>query len=81
MEKTRVFIDPSVRIQYSSYYIKGLYDVFKKENVNFSRKYFKQLNRKVESHSYDHYMAFVVVTKDEFKKYIIDFRDKRSNVV
>lgn len=78
MYKTKVFIDPSIRIQYSSFYIKGLYDVYGKENVNFSRKYFKKLKRKSESHSYDHYMAFVVVAKNELKKYIIDFRDKRS---
>jgi len=78
MDKTKVFIDPSSRISYSSYYIKGLYDVFGKENVYFSRKYFKQLKRKTEPHSYDHYMAFVVVTKSEIKRYIIDFRDKRS---
>lgn len=78
MNKTKVFIDPSIRIQYSSFYIKGLYDVFGKENVNFSKKYFKELKRKTESHSYEHYMAFVIVKKNELKKYIIDFRDKRS---
>lgn len=78
MERCKVFIDPSVRIKYSSYYIKGLYEVFGKRNVRFSRKYFKELNRKSESHSYDHYMAFVVLKNDEVKKYIIDFRDKRS---
>lgn len=78
IKKKSVYIDPSVRIEYSSFYIKGLYNVFGKENVNFSRKYFKQLKRKIEPHSYDHYMAFVVVRKDEIKKYIIDFRDKRS---
>lgn len=78
MGKKNIFIDPSVRIKYSSFYIQGLYDVFGKENVKFSRKYFKQLKRKTESHSYDHYMAFVVITNSELKKYIIDFRDKRS---
>jgi glycosyltransferase involved in cell wall biosynthesis len=77
-KKISVFIDPSVKIQYSSFYIKGLYDVFGKANVRFSGKYFKQLKRKQESHSYDHYMAFVVEMKGELKKYIIDFRDKRS---
>lgn len=76
--KTTVYIDPSVRIKYASYYIRGLYDVFGKENVKFSGKYFKQLERRTESHSYDHYMAFVTVTGKEEKKYVIDFRDKRS---
>ena len=78
MEKPKVFIDPTVRILYSSYYIEGLYTVFGKKNVHFSKNYFNQLKRKTESHSYDHYMAFVVVTKNKTKKYIIDFRDKRS---
>jgi len=78
MEKPKIFIDPSARILYSSYYIEGLYNVFGKSNVSFSKKYFNQLQRKNESHSYDHYMAFVIVTKNETKKYIIDFRDKRS---
>lgn len=78
MNKQRVYIDPSSRIFYSSYYIQGLYDVFGKNNVHFSNKYFKPLKRKTESHSYDHYMAFVVSNGNETKKYIIDFRDKRS---
>lgn len=78
MGKTKVFIDPSVRIKYSSFYIQGLYDVFGKKNVKFSRKYFKLLKRKSDSYSYDHYMAFVVVTKNGLKKYIIDFSDGRS---
>lgn len=76
--KTIVYIDPSVRIKYASFYIKGLYDIFGKENVRFSRKYFKDLKRRTESHSYDHYMAFVTETGKEINKYIIDFRDKRS---
>ena len=78
MGKLKVFIDPSVRILYSSYYIKGLYTVFGEKNVFFSKKYFHQLKRRNESHSYDHYMPFVVINKNEIKKYIIDFRDKRS---
>lgn len=78
MKKIKVYIDPSSRILYSSYYIQGLYTVFGKSNVKFSKKYFNQLQRKNDSNSYDHYMAFVVVTKNEIKKYIIDFRDKSS---
>lgn len=78
MKKQRVYIDPSSRIFYSSFYIQGLYDVFGKKNVFFSNKYFKQLKRKVESHSYDHYIAFVLIKGYQTEKYIIDFRDKRS---
>lgn len=75
VDKIKVFIDPSVRIRYSSFYIQGLYDVFGKKNVTFSQKYFKQLERQTDPYSFDHYMAFVVVTKNELKKYVIDFAD------
>lgn len=76
MDKIKVFIDPSVRIKYSSFYIQGLNDVFGKKNVTFSQKYFKQLERQSDPYSFDHYMAFVVVTKNELKKYVIDFADR-----
>ncbi|MEH6769288.1 hypothetical protein [Maribacter arcticus] len=77
--KTRVIIDPTSRILYSSFYIKGLFLVFGKKNVSFSAKYFKELKRRKESHSHDHYMAFVVINPDNIiHKFIIDFRDKPS---
>ena len=77
--KTKVLIDPNNRILYSSFYIKGLCSIFGKKNVSFSAKYFKELNRKKESHSYDHYMAFVVISPDNrINKFIIDFRDKTT---
>jgi hypothetical protein len=77
--KLKVFIDPSCQISYSSFYIKGLYEVFGKRNVSFSAKYFRDLKRKEESHSYDHYMAFVVIIpNNSIMKVIIDFRDKPS---
>lgn len=75
----KVFIDPTSGIWYSSFYIKGLYDVFGEKNVSFSSEYFGELKRKEESHSFDHYMAFVVISLDNIiSKYIIDFRDKPS---
>ena len=77
--RTRVLIDPTSRILYSSFYIKGLCDVFGKQNVSFSSQYFRDLKREQESHSYDHYMAFVVISPtNDITKYIIDFRDKPS---
>jgi hypothetical protein len=78
MKKTKVYIDPTIRLQYSTYYILGLYEVFGKENVKFSGKYFKDLDRKSESNAYNHYMAFVIKSKYDLTKYIIDFRDKRT---
>ncbi len=78
MDKIKVYVDPSVRVKYSSFYIQGLYDVYGKKNVRFSRKYFKELKRESDPYSYDHYMAFVVLHRNEVKKYIIDFSDGRS---
>lgn len=75
----RVVIDSSSRIVYSSFYIEGLYDVFGRRNVSFSSKYFTELRRDVVPHSFDHYMAFVIINRNGLaKKYIIDFRDKPS---
>jgi len=74
MEK--VIIDPSNRMKYSSFYIKGLEEVFGKDNISFSTKYFTGLNRKTESHSFDHYMAFVLKDDNQLQKIIIDYRDK-----
>lgn len=77
--KAKVFIDPTSRVLYSSYYIKGLVEVFGKKRVSFSAKHFKGLKRELDTNSYDHYMAFVVVNdQGEKSNYIIDFRDKAS---
>jgi hypothetical protein len=70
----KVFIDPRSTINYSSFYIKGLYDVFGKKNVRFSERYFKTLTE------IDMLMAFVVVEHDKTKKIIIDYRDQ-SDVI
>jgi hypothetical protein len=44
--QTRVIIDASSRIVFSSFYIQGLYDVLGKSNVSFSSRRFKDLGRK-----------------------------------
>ena len=76
-KKIKIFIDPSCRVIYSSYYIEGLYAEFGKKNVSFSARYFKELKRNEESNAHYHYMAFVVVMPDKsITKIIIDFRDK-----
>lgn len=74
----KVIIDPSIKMTYSLFYIKGLEEIFGEKNISFSSKYFKDLKRKDESHSYDHYMAFVIKEGFEIKKIVIDFRDKVS---
>jgi hypothetical protein len=75
----KVFIDPSCKVSYSSFYIHGLYEVFGKENISFSAKYFKELKRKADSHAHDHYLAFVIIGQNVRPvKIIVDFRDKPS---
>jgi glycosyltransferase involved in cell wall biosynthesis len=79
MDKVKVFIDPRSRILYSSFYIKGLHDLFGKKNVFFSSRCFSDLNRKNETHSFDHYLALVFHYPNRtLFKLIIDFRDKPS---
>jgi hypothetical protein len=75
---TKIYIDPNHRITYSSFYIRGLIDVFGEKNIKFSSKYFSELKGKTESHTFDHYFAFVVVNGSQFSRIVIDFRDKRS---
>ncbi len=74
----KVVIDPSSKMVYASFYIKGLYNIFGKTNISYSAKYFKKLKRKTESHSWDQYMAFVVIESGRISRYIVDFRDKTS---
>ncbi|MEL7587633.1 MAG: hypothetical protein AAGU19_13040 [Prolixibacteraceae bacterium] len=76
-QSIRVFVDPSGRMLYSSFYLQGLYDEFGKRNVRFSSRHFRELNRKSDSNSFDHYMAFVIVSpSNHINRIIIDFRDK-----
>jgi hypothetical protein len=72
INNTTVFIDPRSTINYSSFYIRGLYDFFGKKKVFFSPEYFNDLKE------IDMLMAFVTVYKDERKKYIIDYRDQND---
>lgn len=74
-DQGKVYIDPSSNIIYSSYYIKGLYEVFGKKNVSFSKEYFETLNKRKDDYSRNSYMAFVIVNKGEKNKVIIDFGD------
>lgn len=71
----QIVIDSTSRILYSSYYIKGLYEVFGKENVSFGRKHFKNLHRQKEQFSFEHFFAFVSITDTKITKFIVDFCD------
>ena len=70
----KAFIDPRSTINYSSYYIQGLYDVLGKSNVHFSSRYFSGLKE------IDTLMAFVLVGKEITKKIIIDYRDQSDMI-
>ncbi|MDR2682764.1 MAG: hypothetical protein LBB64_02715 [Dysgonamonadaceae bacterium] len=66
----KVYIDPRSSINYSSYYIQGLYDVTGKKNVRFSASRFRDLKE------IDMLLALVVVDAGKRKKIIIDYRDQ-----
>ena len=74
----KIIIDPSIRLSYASFYIRGLEEFYGRKNISYSSKYFKNLDRNSESHAYDHYMAFVLKEGDNIRKVVIDFRDKVS---
>ncbi|WP_143962507.1 glycosyltransferase [Litoribacter populi] len=78
MKTAKVFVDPATRINYSTYYLLGLYDYFGRKYVNFKRSPFHTLYQsrdKSDNGDYFNYMAFVVNTAGKTIKYIIDFRD------
>jgi len=68
----KAFIDPRSTIDYSSYYIQGLYDLLGKKNVRFSSRYFSDLKE------IDILMAFVLIGNDVTKRIIIDYRDQND---
>lgn len=67
---TKVFIDPACNINYCSFYIKGLWDVFGKKNVVFTSKGFDSLYYTTDSHN----LAFII----DGRKYVIDCADSNS---
>jgi len=66
----KVYVDPACNVNYSSFYIEGLRDVFGKENVSMSSRGFKSLHYTPETHC----LAFVIGST----KYVIDFADSNS---
>ncbi|MGQ1785654.1 hypothetical protein [Saccharicrinis sp. GN24d3] len=76
IQQYKVYIDPSSKILYSSYYIKGLYDCFGKKHVTFSSKPFIGLKKRKDNELFDHFMAFVIAWGGTEYKFIVDFWDK-----
>lgn len=70
----KVLIDSSCDIQYSSFYIYGLYQVYGRKNVTFSSRYFKKFKHN------NHFFIFVIIDKESTKKVVIDFTDSSKIV-
>lgn len=66
----KVYVDPACNVNYSSFYIKGLWDIFGKENVCFASYPFKKLRYGTNTHC----LAFCI----EDKNYVIDYADSNS---
>ena len=68
MSATRVYIDPRANIEYSAYYIQGLYEVFGRRNVTFSLDHFATLPDYTN-------LNFIIHTGDSSVKYTVDYND------
>lgn len=66
----KVHVDPACNINYSSFYIKGLWDIFGKENICFASYPFKKLRYGTNTHC----LAFYI----DGKKYVIDYADSNA---
>lgn len=66
----KVYVDPACNINYCSFYIKGLWDIFDRNNVIMSSRYFKDLRYTTETH----YLAFTI----NGRKYVIDCADSNQ---
>lgn len=71
MNSLKVLIDPRTNIEYASFYIYGLYQVFGKRNVTFSKKPFKELK------GFEHFLAIFIDDGFKEKKIIIDYTDSK----
>jgi glycosyltransferase involved in cell wall biosynthesis len=65
-----VIIDPACNFYYSSFFIRGLLELYKSE-VSFSSKPFNNLNYLSDTHI----LAFVIIENQSLKKIVIDFAD------
>lgn len=67
----RVFVDPQANIDYTAFYISGLYELFGKSNVSFSGQHFRGLppNRTLK---------FVLTDGSVTRRFVIDWSDAPS---
>lgn len=66
----KVFVDPACNINYGSFYVKGLWDLFGRDNVIFTSKYFHSLRYTTQTHC----LAFVISDT----RYVIDWADSNE---
>ncbi len=71
-----VLVDPRARMVFASWYMQGLFDLFGKEHVRFSRKPFDGLKQNNDTEAFDHYMALLYRDASGEKRVVIDYRDK-----
>ncbi|WP_461044400.1 glycosyltransferase [Spirosoma harenae] len=64
----KVYIDPLSNIDYTAFYIKGLYDVFGESNVGFSSQYFQGLKQTKA-------IKFTICNSNIIHRYVIDWSD------
>ncbi len=66
-----VYVDPQTDVDYTAFYIKGLYDLFGKANVSFAGRYFMGLlpNRTLK---------FVLIANGLTHNYVVDWGDDPS---
>jgi glycosyltransferase involved in cell wall biosynthesis len=67
---TRIIIDPACNFYYSSFFIKGLIEIYGR-NVSFRSAPFEDLRY----FSHTHLLSLIVIEKNQQKKIIIDFSD------
>lgn len=67
---TKVYVDPACNINYSSFYLTGLRQIYGRRNVVFTSRFFKGLHYTTDCHI----MAFVI----DGKKYAIDYADSNK---
>ena len=64
----KVYVDPQTEVDYSAFYIEGLYEIYGEKNIEFNLKYFKNLHDTKK-------FRFVTIEEEVFSKYVIDWGD------
>ncbi len=71
----KCYIDPRCKVNYASFYIKGLYDIIGKKNVCFNSKKFKNYKELDNYHSQWNGMSIIIENNNSIRKIYIDYHD------